>query len=318
MKIFLAGATGALGTQLVPLLVSSGHAVVGTTRSPDKADALRAAGAEPVVLDVLDESAVLEAVLRVEPEVVVHQATALSSMGDNPRKFDEEFAATNRLRTEGTDHLLAAARAAGVRRFVAQSYTGWPFAREGGPVKTEGDPLDPDPPEAFRRTLAAIRHLERTVTEAEGIEGIVLRYGGFYGPGTSLAADGAHVEAVRRRKFPVVGSGEGVWSFVHIWDAATATLAAIESGSPGIYNVVDDDPAPVSEWLPALAEAIGAPAPRHVPAWLGRLAGGEPAVVLMTQVRGASNEKAKRELGWRPRYSSWKDGFETLAPARAA
>ena len=318
MKIFLAGATGALGTQLVPLLVSSGHDVVGTTRSPDKAEALRAAGAEPVVLDVLDDRAVLEAVLRAEPEVIVHEATALASMGDNPKKFDEDFATTNRLRTEGTDHLLAAAHAAGVRRFVAQSYTSWPYAREAGRIKTEEDPLDPEPPEAFRRTLAAIRHLEQAVTEADGIEGVVLRYGGFYGPGTSLAADGSHMEAVRRRKFPIVGSGEGVWSFVHIWDAATATLAAIESGSPGIYNVVDDDPAPVSEWLPALAEAIGAPAPRHVPTWLGRLAGGEPAIVLMTQSRGASNEKAKRELGWRPRYASWREGFETLVPARAA
>jgi 2-alkyl-3-oxoalkanoate reductase len=314
MKIFLAGATGALGRQLVPLLVSSGHDVVGTTRSPDKAGGLRALGAEPVVLDVLDEDAVLEVVLRAGPEVVVHQATALASMGGDLRKFDEEFAATNQLRTEGTDHLLAAARAAGARRFVAQSFAAW---RLPG-VKTEDDALDPGVPAAFRRTLAAIRHVEEAVTGAEDVEGVVLRYGGFYGPGTSLDVDGAHVEAVRRRKFPVVGNGTGVWSFIHIWDAATATLAAIESGPPGIYNVVDDDPAPVSEWLPALAEAVGAPPPRHVPAWLGRLAGGEPTVVLMTQVLGASNAKAKRELGWKPRYASWREGFETLAAARAA
>jgi 2-alkyl-3-oxoalkanoate reductase len=291
---------------------------VGTTRSPDKVEALRAAGAEPVVLDVLDGRAVLDAVLRADPEVVVHQATALAAMSGDLRKFDAEFAATNRLRTEGTDHLIAAARAAGARRFVAQSFAGWRYAREGGPVMTEDDPLDLDPPEAFRRTIEAIRHLETAVTTAEDLEGIVLRYGGFYGPGTSLAGDSAHAEAVRRRRFPVVGDGAGVWSFIHIVDAATATLAAVDSGPPGVYNVVDDEPAPVAEWLPVLAEAVGAPPPRRVPAWVGRLLGGEPTVVLMTQVRGASNAKAKQKLRWRPRYASWREGFETLALARAA
>jgi nucleoside-diphosphate-sugar epimerase len=314
MKIFLAGATGAVGKQLVPLLASTGHEVVGTTRSADRAETLRAAGAEPVVLDLLDGRAVTEAVLRAEPDVIVHQATALSSLS-SPKHFDREFAATNRLRIEGTDHLLAAARAAGVRRFVAQSYTGWPYARDGGPVKTESDPLDPDPPAAFRSSLEAIRHLERAVTEAEGLEGVVLRYGGFYGPGTSLVAGGAHADAVRRRKFPIVGSGAGVWSFVHIEDVATATLAAIDGDATGIFNIVDDEPAPVSEWLPVLAAALGAPPPRHVPAWVGRLVGGEATVVLMTESRGASNAKAKLELGWQPRYASWREGFRTLARA---
>ena len=317
MRIFTAGATGAVGRQLVPLLSARGHEVVGTTTSAAKADGVRAAGAEPVVLDVLDGRAVMEAVRQAAPEVVVHEATALTDLS-SPRKLDQSFALTNRLRTEGTDHLLAAARAAGARRFVAQSYAGWPYAHEGGPVKSESDPLDPDPPKAFRRTLDAIRHLEEAVTGAEGLEGVVLRYGGFYGPGTSLAADGEHVEAVRRGKFPIVGSGEGVWSFVHIEDAAAATVAAIEGEANGIFNIVDDEPAPVAEWLPALAAAIGARPPRHVPAWVGRLVGGEPTVVLMTEIRGASNAKAKRELGWRLAYPSWRDGFKTLALARAA
>jgi nucleoside-diphosphate-sugar epimerase len=308
MRIFVAGATGAVGKRLVPLLVAEGHEVVGTTRSPEKADELRAAGAEPVVADALDETAVRDAVVDAKPEVVVHQATALSSLV-SPRNVDRAFEPTNRLRTEGTDHLLAAARAAGVRRFVAQSFAGWPYARVGGPVKTEDDPLDPDPPKHFRRTLAAIRHLEAAVTSAEGLEGIVLRYGGFYGPATSLAPGGVHNEAIRRRRFPIVGGGTGVWSFAHIDDAARATLAAIERGASGLYNVVDDDPAPVSEWLPAVAEAIGGPPPRRVPTWLGRIVAGDAAVAMMTSVRGASNAKAKRELSWQPRWPSWRDGF---------
>jgi 2-alkyl-3-oxoalkanoate reductase len=315
MKIFLAGATGALGRQLVPMLVAAGHDVVGTTRSSGKAEALRAAGAEPVVLDLLDEAAVLEAVLRAEPEVVVHQATALAGMSGNPKQLGDEFAETNRLRTEGTDYLLAAARAAGARRFVAQSYAGWPLAREGGPVKDERDPLDPEPPDGLRATLAAIRYVEEAVTGAGDLDGIVLRYGGFYGPGTSLASGGAHVEAVRRRKFPLVGDGGGVWSFVHIEDAASATVAAIERGAPGIYNVVDDEPAPVREWLPELAASVGAPPPRHIPRWIGKLAAGDAAVVMMTESRGASNAKAKGELGWAPAHASWREGFRELTAA---
>jgi nucleoside-diphosphate-sugar epimerase len=300
MRVLVAGASGAIGARLVPQLVAKGHTVVGTSRTPEKADRLRALGAEPVMLDLLDPSAVREAVLAVRPEAIVHQATALAGLTDF-KHFDRSFALTNRLRTEGTDALLAAAREAGVRRFVAQSFTSWPYAREGGPVKTEGDPLDPTPPAAMRESLAAIRHLERAVVDAGGI---ALRYGGFYG-----SPDDAQLEPVRRRRFPIVGDGGGIWSFVHLADAAAATVLALERGAPGIYNVVDDEPAPVREWLPVLAEAIGAPPPRRVPRWLARLVAGESAVVMMTETRGASNAKAKRELGWTPRHASWRQGF---------
>jgi 2-alkyl-3-oxoalkanoate reductase len=308
MRVFVAGATGALGRRLVPLLVAGGHRVTAMTRSPGKAAGLRAAGAEPVVADALDRDAVLAAVAEARPEVVVHQLTALAG-ALNFRRFDESFAATNRLRTEGTDHLVAAARAAGARRLVAQSFAGWPFARVGGPVKTEDDPLDPDPPAELRRTLDAIRRLESAVLGAGGLEALVLRYGGFYGPGTSVGAGGSMVDDLRRRRFPMVGAGTGVWSFVHIDDAAGATVAAVERGAPGIYQIVDDDPAPVSAWLPELAAAVGARPPRQLPAWVARLVAGEHTVVMMTEVRGASNAKARRELGWRPAYPSWRQGF---------
>jgi 2-alkyl-3-oxoalkanoate reductase len=310
MKVFVAGATGALGQHLVPQLVANGHQVAGMTRTASKQDLVRNLGATPVVADALDPEAVGGAIAEAEPELVVHELTALPDELDM-RHIERDFALTNRLRTEATDHLLAAARAVGARRFVAQSYAGWPFARNGAAVKSEDDPLDPDPPKALRTTLDAIRHLEAAVTGADWTEGIVLRYGGFYGPGTSLALDpeGAQVEPIRRRKFPLVGDGGGVWSFVHIADAASATVAAIERGRRGIYNVVDDDPAPVSEWLPAVANAVGAKPPRRLPRWLARLAAGEAAVVMMTEVRGASNSKAKRELGWQPRYPSWRQGF---------
>ena len=309
MKIFVAGATGALGRRLVPLLASNGHTVVGTTRTPSKAEALRAAGATPVVLEALDRDAVIDALTRAEPEVVVHQLTALAGFTDF-RKLDEGFAATNRLRTEGTDHLLEGIRRLPVRRIVAQSYAGPGFyARTGGPIKTEDDPFDPDPPAALRHPVEAVRYLERAVLDAEGIQGTVLRYGGFYGPGTSLGEGGVYLDGVRRRQFPIVAAGTGVWSFIHIDDAATATLAAIESGRTGVYNTVDDDPAPVAEWLPVLAAATGAKPPRRVPAWLARLFVGEHWVVMMTESRGASNAKAKRELGWRPAYPSWRTGF---------
>jgi 2-alkyl-3-oxoalkanoate reductase len=309
MKIFVAGATGALGRRLVPLLVAGGHTVVGTTRTPGKAEALRAAGATPVVLDALDRDAVIDALTQAEPEVVVHELTALTGFTDF-RKFDESFVATNRLRIEGTDHLLEGIRRLPVRRIVAQSYGGPGFlARTGGPVKTEDDPFDPDPPAALRRPLQAVRYLERAVLHTEGVQGTVLRYGGFYGPGTSLGEGGAYLEAVRRRQFPIVAGGTGVWSFIHIDDAATATLAAIERGRTGVYNIVDDDPAPVAEWLPVLAAAIGAKPPRRVPAWLARLLVDEHGVVTMTQSRGAANAKAKRELGWTLRYPSWRTGF---------
>jgi nucleoside-diphosphate-sugar epimerase len=310
MKIFVAGATGVLGRALLPQLVAAGHEVVGMTRTPSKQDLLRGMGARPVVADALDPDAVARAVGEAEPEVIVHQLTALSGEIDM-RHMDRSFAETNRLRTEGTDHLLAAGRAVGVGRFVAQSFAGWPSARTGGPVKTEADPLDPAPPAALRPLLEAIRYLEEAVTGASWTEGIVLRYGGFYGPGTSfgLKPEGQYVEVIRQRKFPVVGSGAGMWSFIHIDDAATATVAAIEHGERGVYNVVDDEPAPVSVWLPAAAEALGAKAPRRLPRWLGRIAAGEAATVMMTEVRGASNEKAKRELGWSPRYRTWREGF---------
>jgi nucleoside-diphosphate-sugar epimerase len=309
MKVFLAGAGGAMGRHLIPRLVAEGHEVVGMTRSEAKHDLVRSLGARHVAADALDADAVSRAVTAAEPEVILHELTSIP--GDlEPRHFDRDFAMTNRLRTEGTDNLLAAARAVGAGRFVAQSYASWPYARTGGPVKSEEDPLDPDPPEQFRRSLKAIEHLERTVTGAEGIEGLVLRYGGFYGPYTSAGRPGGEqIEAVRKRKFPVVGDGQGVWSFVHIEDAAAATAAAVTKGSPGVYNVVDDDPAPVSEWLPAFAAAVGAKPPRRVPRWLGRLLAGEAAVVMMTEIRGASNAKAKRELDWQPRYPSWRTGF---------
>jgi 2-alkyl-3-oxoalkanoate reductase len=308
MKVFLAGATGAIGRRLVPQLTERGHVVVGTTRSPERTARLRAAGVEPVVVEGLDHDGVLRAVTAARPEVIVHQLTALTGVRDI-RRFDDQFALTNRLRTEGLDHLLEAARATGVRRFVAQSFTGWPNIREGGPLKTEEDPLDPDPPSQMRRTLAAIRHLEERVAGASDLEGLVLRYGGLYGPGTTLGEGGEHEQMVRRRRFPIIGDGAGIWSFTHIDDAAAATVAAIERGPRGVYNIVDDDPAPVSVWLPHLADALGAKPPLRLPVWLGRLAAGEAAVSLMTQIRGSSNAKAKRELGWTPRYASWRDGF---------
>jgi nucleoside-diphosphate-sugar epimerase len=310
MKVFLAGASGALGRQLVPRLVADGHEVVGMTRSESKQEMVRGLGARPVVADALDAEQVSRAVAEAEPEVVLHELTAIPG-NLQPKHFDRDFALTNRLRTEGTDNLLVAARAAGVRRFVAQSFTGWPFARTGGPVKTEEDPLDPEPQTQFRSILDAIRRLEDTVTGAEGVEGLILRYGAFYGPGTSigLEPDGLVVETVRKRGFPVVGGGDGIWSFTQIEDAAAATAAAVGRGAPGLYNVVDDDPAPVAEWLPALAEAVGAKPPRRVPRWVGRLVAGGAAVMLMTEARGASNAKAKRELGWQPHYPSWRQGF---------
>jgi nucleoside-diphosphate-sugar epimerase len=310
MKVFVAGATGVLGKQLVPLLVANGHDVVGMTRTDAKRDWLRSVGAQPVVADALDANAVGRAVGEAEPEVIVHQLTAIPP-ALNMRHFDREFAPTNRLRSEGTDHLLSAGRAVGVKRFVVESFAGVSYARTGGPIKQEDAPLDDDPPPAMRQVLAAIRHLEAAVAGARWTEGLVLRYGWLYGPGTAIALNppGSQIELIRKRQFPIVGGGTGVWSFIHIEDAAEATVAAVEGGPAGIYNVVDDEPAPVSGWAPVLAAAVGAKRPLRVPGSMGRLAAGEVATVAMTEIRGASNDKAKRELGWRPRYPSWRQGF---------
>ena len=282
--------------------------MVGTTRSPAKAEHLRAQGVHAEVLDALDREATVRAVMKARPDAIVHQLTAIPT-NLNLRRFDREFALTNRLRTEGTDNLLAAARAAGVRRIVAQSFAGWTYERAGGSVKSEVDPLDPNPPPAFGRTLDAIRYLEAALQAADGTHTIALRYGWFYGPGTSLGRGEAFLNAIRRRQLPIIGSGTGIWSFIQIADAAAATAAALQRGTPGIYNVVDDEPAPVSDWLPFLANAIGAPRPRRVAPWLGRLLVGQQGVVLMNETRGCSNAKAKAALDWRPRYASWRTGF---------
>ena len=302
MRVFVAGATGALGRHLVPGLVAAGHEVTATTRTPGKVAQLREAGAEPVVVDGLDREAVIAAVRAAGPEVIVHQMTALADMR-SLRKVDQVFAATNELRTRGTDNLLAAAARAGTRRVIAQSVAGF-YEPSGGPVKTEEDPLASRPIPSSARALAAIKHVEETVPLAAP-EGIVLRYGGFYGSGASEVL----LDAVRKRQVPVIGGGTGIWSFIEITDAAAATVAAVECGAPGIYNVVDSDPAPVAEWLPYLARVAGAKPPLRVPAWLVRLLAGEFMVAQMTSARGSSNEKARKELGWEPRYPSWREGF---------
>jgi 2-alkyl-3-oxoalkanoate reductase len=294
--------------RLVPRLVAAGHDVVGTSRSFEMAKSLRAWGAEPVALDVLDRPAVLKAVAAAKPDAIVHQATALTGLSDF-KHFDRSFAQTNRLRTEGTDALIAAARETGVARFVAQSFASNRYVREGGPVKSEDDPLDPNLPEAMRESQAAMIHLEQATTEAGGV---ALRYGGFYGN-----PDDALLDAVRKRQFPVVGDGGGIASFINLDDAAAATVLTVEQGTQGIYNIVDDDPSPLREWLPELAEIIGAKPPRHIPVWLARLIAGEVPVMMATDARGASNVKAKRELGWTLRYPSWREGFRAAYGAMA-
>jgi nucleoside-diphosphate-sugar epimerase len=303
MRVFVAGATGVVGKPLVAALTAAGHEVTGTTRSPAKAAELQAAGATPVIVDGLDRRAIIDAVKAAQPEVIVHQMTALTSLRSF-RNFDKQFAVTNELRTKGTDYLLEAAREAGTRRFIAQSYVGWNNPRSGRRATTEEDPLDPQPLPSTRQTLAAIRHVEETVPGAVP-EGLVLRYGMFYGHGASEAM----LDVVRKRQMPVIGGGTGIWSFCEVTDAAAAAAAAVTRGAPGIYNVVDDDPAPVREWLPYLAQCLGVKPPMHAPAWLGALLAGRLVVMLMTEARGAANEKAKRELGWAPGYASWRDGF---------
>jgi nucleoside-diphosphate-sugar epimerase len=314
MRVFVAGATGALGSQLVPQLVAAGHEVIGMARSPARIDAVRALGARPVVADALDPDAVGRAVAETEPEVIVHQLTSLKGEpGLREMRHPDRFGApTNRLRTEGVDHLLAAGRAAGIRRFVAQSIVAiGTYARTGGPVKAEDDPPDLDLPAKGRSGVEAIRYLEDAVTGIDWAEGVVLRYGAFYGPGTGLSADPEALltKAIGKRWFPIIGNGGGVWSFVHIEDAASATVAAVEGGGPGIYNVVDDEPALVREWLPFLADQLGAKRPMKVPGFVVRPLAGKAPVLQMTEVRGGSNAKAKRELGWQPRWSTWRVGF---------
>jgi 2-alkyl-3-oxoalkanoate reductase len=309
MRVFVAGASGAIGTRLVPQLIDAGHDVIGTHNSPANAELLRVLGAKPVMLDLLDARAVRKAVLEHEPEAIVHEATALANAKWG-RNFDKAFARTNELRTKGTDALLAAAREAGVRRFVAQSFASYRYAREGGPVKTEDDPLDPAPPANARQAFAAMAYLEQAVTH---FGGIVLRYGGFYG-----AANDGLIEPVRKRQYPIIGDGGGITSWIHLEDAAAATVLALEKDGPAIYNIVDDEPAPVREWLPVFAQALGAKPPRRFPTWLARLVAGEAAVVMGTEARGASNAKAKRELGWTPRYPSWRQGFVEVYAKPAA
>jgi nucleoside-diphosphate-sugar epimerase len=300
MRVFVTGASGAIGRRLVPQLIAHGHEVIGTFRSSANAERVRALGAEPIALDLLDARAVRQAVLDTEPEAIVHEATALTGLSDFAH-FDRSFAQTNRLRTEGTDLLLAAARDAGVHRIVAQSYASFRYAREGAPIKSEDDPLDPTPVPAMRESWAALTHVDEAVTAAGGI---TLRYGNFYGD-----PDDVLVEGVRQGAFPIVGDGSAIWSFIHLDDAAAATVLALEHDGPGIYNIVDDEPAPVRVWLPALAKIVGAKPPEHFSVELARQFAGEAAVVMGTESRGASNAKAKRELGWTLRYPSWRDGF---------
>jgi nucleoside-diphosphate-sugar epimerase len=303
MRVFVAGANGAVGRRLVPMLLANGHAVTGTGTSETSAEAIRAMGADGIVVDGLDAVGIGAAVARARPDAIIHEMTAISGTPDF-RHFDRWFAVTNRLRTEGTEHLLAAARASGVTRFVAQSFTGWSNSREGSWIKTEDDPLDPHPVKEQTETLAAIKFLERAVLEAP-LEGIVVRYGGLYGPGSSDAL----VEILRKRMLPVIGNGAGVVSSTHIDDAAGGTIAALEHGRRGTFNIVDDEPTASREFIPAIARILGAPKPLHIPVWLGRLLAGDVAVAMTTEGRGSSNAKAKRELGWQPIWPSWRDGF---------
>jgi nucleoside-diphosphate-sugar epimerase len=312
MRVFVAGGTGVIGQYLVPGLISAGHEVTASTRSALKANQLKNQGATPVVVDGLDREGVIKAVTTAQPEVIIHQMTSLSSL-KGFRHFDKDFAVTNELRSKGTDYLLDAAAQAGTRRFIAQSFVGWTNGWSGSQIKTETDPLDPHPLAVTTNSLAAIRHVEEVVPDT-ATEGLVLRYGVLYGHGASEAM----LEAVRKRQLPLIGGGTGTWSFTEVTDAASATVAAVTRGAPGIYNVVDDDPSPVSQWLPYLASSLGAKPPMRAPAWLGRLLGGEMTVAMMTELRGASNEKAKRELGWTPAYPSWRDGFPVWAQAPKA
>ena len=310
MKVLVAGATGGLGRSLVPQLVAAGHEVTGMIRSESGAAGVLAFGADVVLADGLDAAAVRSAVESVRPEVVVHQMTALKG-GIDFKHFDQSFAMTNRLRTEGTDNLLAASQAAGVRRFVVQSYAGWNLQHGGSATKTEADPLDPDPVPAQRQTMAGILHLESVVTQADGIEGVALRYANFYGPTGDIGKGGSMVELIQKRKLPLIGDGTGVWSFIHYDDAADATVKAIESDATGVFQIADDDPAQAAVWLPAFAKIVGAKPPRRIPAWLARLAVGDVGVAAFTEIRGADNSLAKATFDWQPGYASRREGFRT-------
>jgi len=308
MKIFVTGGTGALGKFLLPQLLEKGHEVVALSRSADRAESIEKMGASAVIADPLSKEQLTAAVRRAEPEVIIHQLTALKGV-ENFKKLDENFALTNRFRTEVTDSLLAAARTIGTQRLIVQSYCGWPYARKGGPVKNEDDPLDPKPLEGFVKTLAAIRYMESKIHSVPTLQGLALRYGAFYGPGSAIGKGGAVVKLVKKRKLPIIGGGTGIWSFIHLKDAASATVAAVTSGEPGVYNIVDDEPAKVSAWLPVLAKAVGGKPPPKIPYWLGELLAGKGGVMMMTQIKGCSNAKAKRDLGWTPQFASWRRGF---------
>ncbi len=309
MKIFIAGGTGAVGKYLLPLLIENKHDVVALTRSPQKTGMVEEIGAKAVIADVFNKNELKSAIQNAKPEIIIHQLTGLSGAENNFKKFDKEFTLTNRFRTEVLDTMLEAAHTVGARRFIAQSFCGWPYAHEGGPVKSEEDPLDPTPPESFSKSLAAIRHLENALLADKDMECIVLRYGIFYGPNTSISINGSVVDTIRKRKLPMVGEGNGIWSFTHIEDAARACVVAIAKGLPGIYNIVDDEPAPVSTWLPFLANAVGAKPPLKIPAWLAKFFIGDGGVTMMTKNRGGSNAKAKEKLSWKPKYTSWRIGF---------
>jgi nucleoside-diphosphate-sugar epimerase len=298
MRVLVVGGSGAIGRRLVPQLADRGHEVIASSRSAGRAGQLRALGAEPIALDVLDAAAVRAAVAAARPEAIVYQATALAGARFS-RSLDRTFAPTNRLRTEGTDNLLAVMQEQGVQRFVAQSFAPYRYVRAGGPVKTEDDPLDDHQPASARQTFAAMAHLDQVVLAAGGV---ALRYGGFYGDPDQLN------QAVRKRQYPIVGDGAGVMSFIHLEDAAAATAAALDQVGPAVYNITDDEPAAARDWLPVLADALGARPPRHVPTWLARLIMGG-GLAMMTQARGAANAKAKKELGWTLRYPSWRQGF---------
>lgn len=307
MNVFIAGGTGAIGKRLIPLLINSGYKVTSMTRSPGKRELLQKLGADVVIADGLKREDVRKEVLETQPEVIIHQMTSLAGI-KNLKNFDKKFELTNRLRREGTDYLIEAGEEAGTKLFIAQSYAGWNYEPTGSGLKSENDPFDPHPSAKMVKALEAIKYLEDKVLSS-GIKGIILRYAGFYGPGTGISLNSGVVELIKKRKFPIIGKGNGVWSFIHIDDAASATLAALKKGKEGVYNISDDEPAPVSAWLPGLAEILNAKPPFHLPVWLGKLIAGDTVVLLMTNIKGVSNSKAKAELDWQPLYKSWREGF---------